>query len=132
MDPFDEHGDAVAEYRAYLVRRALPLVPAWLYGLYGLVTRDAVWVVTEYRDDWGEPYEVMPGWIVLGVLVVGSLAYAFAPFLGARLAAVTPSSTTAHLGQPSPLQRAFGVGVTRIFALFTLYVVLLGILYELE
>ena len=105
------------------MRRALPLVPAWLVGAWLLAFGERTWdpesLGANLHGD-----SMAAGWIILIALAAGTALYVGAPFFGRQLAVSNRSSMLVGLGDANATQRAFGAGVVRIGALGGLYVLL--------
>lgn len=104
------------------MRLGAPLVPPWLVGLWLLVTSESLWTPgTPTPGRAGS--ELAGGWVLLGALLIGTLAFLAAPRLGRNLAVSTVSSMHAGLGESNASQRAFGTGLVRAVSLAGLYLV---------
>lgn len=108
------------------MRLLAPLLPAWLVGVWLLVTAESLWSTTQPIQGSGE--EMAGGWALVGTLVVGTLSYLAAPRLGRNLAVSTVSSITAGIGAANDLQESFGCIVVRVASLVALYLIVVGFL----
>ena len=107
------------------MRLLAPLLPAWVVGLWLLLTSEALWSPLAPAGT-GSGDEIAGGWVLVVLLPLGTVCYLAAPFLGRNLAVSTVSSTLAGLGSPNATQESFGAGVVRVATLAALYLLIVG------
>ena len=113
------------------MRRALPLLPAWVLGTWLLVWGKGVWD----PDSLGPNLHggtMAAGWIVVIALVLGSALYVAAPTVGRKLAVSSSSSMLVGLGEPNGAQSAFGAVVVRVAVLAGMYLLLGSLAFGLR
>lgn len=103
------------------LRENLALLPAWIAGLGMLLASRRLWIPVAFTEYEGEQTMRSPAWLLIAVLLAGSLLFRLAPLLGPRLAIMTSSSLQVPFGQGTSAQEAFGTNFMRIAILVGIY-----------
>ena len=114
------------EYRRQLLRLFVPLAPVSLIGGAILVFSPKVWIPVENVGLDGRLHLQTPGWFLIGIMVIGTLCYLFAPRLGSKLAVVTNSYGEQPIAMPTSGQSFMGAGIVRGLALVLMYAFVVG------